>query len=66
MAKCPYCQQAVTLEKTKRETQDTREPHEVHKEVQGVVKKEIMYSCPHCDCVLGFGFFIGGLLSGRP
>jgi hypothetical protein len=31
-----------------------------------VVKKEVMYSCPHCDAVLGFGFFIGGLLTGRP
>jgi hypothetical protein len=30
------------------------------------VKKEIMYSCPHCDAVLGFGFFIGGLLTHRP
>jgi len=30
------------------------------------VKKEIMYSCPHCDCVLGFSFFLGGVLTGRP
>jgi hypothetical protein len=42
------------------------EADEVHKDVVGVVKKEIMYSCPHCECVLGFGFFIGGLLTGRP
>lgn len=66
MAKCPYCKQVVTLEKTNRESQDVREPQEVHKEVTGVVKKEIMYSCPHCDSVLGFGFFIGGILTGRP
>ena len=64
MAKCPYCKQVVTLEKTKREAADVAE--EVHKEVSGMVKKEIMYSCPHCDAVLGFGFFIGGLLTGRP
>jgi len=30
------------------------------------VKKEIMYSCPHCDSILGFGFFFGGLLTHRP
>ena len=64
MAKCPYCKQVVALEKTKREAADVAE--EVHKEVSGIVKKEIMYSCPHCDAVLGFGFFIGGLLTGRP
>lgn len=64
MAKCPYCKQAITLEKTKRESAEFTE--EVHKEVAGVVKKEIMYSCPHCDSILGFGFFIGGLLTGRP
>ena len=64
MAKCPYCKQNLTLEKTKRESADVAE--EVHKEVTGLVKKEIMYSCPHCDSVLGFGSFIGGLLTGRP
>lgn len=64
MAKCPYCKQALTLEKTKRESAEVTE--EVHKDVSGIVKKEIMYSCPHCDSVLGFGFFFGGLLTGRP
>ena len=64
MPKCPYCQQPVTLEKTRRDTGDF--PEEVHKEVVGLVKKEIMYSCPHCDCVLGFGFFLGGLVTNRP
>jgi len=64
MAKCPHCKQPVTLEKTHRETADV--PDEVHKDVVGVVKKEIMYSCPHCESVLGFGFFLGGLLTGRP
>ncbi len=61
MAKCPYCKQELTLEKTHRETAET-----VHKEVEGVIKKEIMYSCPECDSILGFGFFIGGILTGRP
>jgi uncharacterized protein with PIN domain len=64
MAKCPYCKQEITLEKTKRESADSKE--EVHKDVEGLIKKEIMYSCPHCESVLGFGFFIGGLLTGRP
>lgn len=64
MAKCPYCKQAVTLAGTKRETGEF--PDEVHKEVIGVIKKEIMYSCPHCDAVLGFGFFLGGFMTGRP
>ncbi len=39
---------------------------EIHKDVEGIVKKEIMYSCPHCDSILGFGFFFGGLFTGRP
>ena len=50
--------------KITRESADSIE--EVHKEVSGVVKKEIMYSCPHCEAILGFGFFVGGLLTGRP
>lgn len=70
MAKCPYCKTAVTLEKTNRETRDhdpsQTEPETLHKEVSGAIKKEVMYSCPHCDCVLGFGFFFGGLLTHRP
>ena len=64
MAKCPHCKQAVTLDRAKREVAPASD--EVHKDVVGVVKKEIMYSCPHCDSVLGFGFFFGGLLTGRP
>ena len=64
MAKCPYCKQPLTLEKTSRDSIDHSE--EVHKDVEGWVKKEIMYSCPHCDSILGFGFFFGGLLTGRP
>jgi hypothetical protein len=66
MPKCPYCKQVVTLEKTNRESLDVNEPEPVHREVSGVVKKEIMYSCPHCDSILGFGFFLGGLLTHRP
>jgi hypothetical protein len=64
MAKCPYCKQAVELSSTKRESADVTE--EIHRDVKGALKKEIMYSCPHCDAVLGFGFFFGGLLTGRP
>lgn len=62
MAKCPHCSKLVTLsEKT-----GSAESRPVRKEVFGKVKKEVMYSCPHCDAVLGFGFFMGGLLTGRP
>jgi hypothetical protein len=64
MAKCPYCKQAVTLEKAKKESAESLET--IHKEVKGLIKKEIMYSCPHCDSVLGFGSFFGGLATGRP
>jgi hypothetical protein len=66
MPKCPYCKQVVTLGKTHRESADISEPEGVHREVAGAVKKEIMYSCPHCDSILGFGFFFGGLLTNRP
>jgi hypothetical protein len=62
MAKCPHCKKPVTLsEKT-----GSSDSQPVRKEVAGKVKKEVMYSCPHCDCVLGFGFFFGGVLTGRP
>jgi hypothetical protein len=64
MAKCPHCGQPVTLDRAKREVATAAD--EVHKDIAGVVKKEIMYSCPHCDSILGFGFFLGGLLTGRP
>jgi uncharacterized protein YbaR (Trm112 family) len=64
MAKCPYCKQPLALHQATRETMDV--PEEIHRDVEGLVKKEIMYSCPHCDSVLGFGFFFGGLLTHRP
>jgi hypothetical protein len=64
MAKCPHCKQPVTLDKATREVATASD--EVHKDIVGAVKKEIMYSCPHCECILGFGFFIGGLLTHRP
>jgi hypothetical protein len=64
MPKCPYCKQVVTLDKTRRDSADATEG--VHREVSGLIKKEIMYSCPHCDAILGFGFFVGGLLTDRP
>jgi hypothetical protein len=62
MAKCPHCKKSVTLNE-KAASADSRP---VRKEVIGKLKKEVMYSCPHCDCVLGFGFFFGGVLTGRP
>ena len=70
MAKCPYCKQHLSLERTNKEYVESQESlesvQEIHKDVSGLVKKEIMYSCPHCDSILGFGFFFGGLLTGRP
>lgn len=62
MAKCPYCKEIVTLKSLKRDS----DSDEVDREVYGTVKKEVMYSCPHCDSVLGFAHFLGGLLTGRP
>ncbi len=64
MAKCPHCKQPIELKNTHRESADADD--DVVRETVGLVKKEVMYSCPHCDCVLGFGFFFGGLLTGRP
>jgi len=61
MALCPHCEMQVTLESAKKDKVD-----EVHKDVEGLVKKEVMYSCPHCDKILGFAFFLGGLYTGRP
>ena len=61
MAKCPYCDKVVSLGQA---TKD--ECRSVNKEVKGGVKKEVMYSCPHCERVLGFAFFFGGLVTGRP
>ncbi len=61
MAKCPHCDKPVTLSK------DEYGPAaEIRRESCGTVKKEIMYVCPHCERVLGFGFFPGGWLTGRP
>jgi uncharacterized protein with PIN domain len=61
MAICPYCDKDVTLNKPPR-----GDAREVDKEIKGTLKKEVMYSCPHCGKILGFGFFIGGLLTDRP
>lgn len=55
---CPHCEKPVKIE--------TARNDEVQKEVEGLVKKEVMYSCPHCDKILGFAFFFGGLATGRP
>jgi hypothetical protein len=62
MAKCPYCNKPVNLDPNN----ESAESRTVRKEILGSVKKEIMYSCPHCESVLGFGSFIGGLFTGRP
>jgi len=62
MAKCPFCKKEVTLNSAKKEEDSA----EIHKDVEGLFKKETMYSCPHCDSVLGFAFFIGGMATGRP
>ena len=61
MALCPHCNKKVTLESATKEKND-----EVHKEIDGLIKKEVMYSCPHCDKILGFAFFLGGNLNNRP
>ena len=66
MLKCPFSKQVVTLKKTRRESADVSVPEGVQREISGLIKKEIMYSCPHCDSILGFGFFLGGLLTDRP
>jgi len=64
MPKCPHCQESVTIKSVRRDHHSEEE--EVDREVYGTIKKEVMYSCPHCDCVLGFGYFVGGFLTGRP
>ena len=61
MAKCPHCDEKVTLESANKDSSE-----EVKKDVEGLLKKEVMYSCPHCEKVLGFAFFFGGLGTGRP
>ena len=48
MAKCPHCQQPVTLAKTQREVGTA--PDEVHKDVVGAVKKEVMIFLPSLRC----------------
>jgi len=63
MATCPYCKKPVNLDPKRKQSADSRT---IKKESVGVVKKEIMYSCPHCDAVIGFSFYFGGLLTGRP
>ena len=61
MAKCPHCEMDIVLT-----ANGSSRGQEIRRDVAGFFKKEVMYSCPHCDKVLGFGFFIGGLLTGRP
>lgn len=61
MAICPYCNNPVTLNAGGSEPQN-----EVCREKKGFIKKEVLYSCPHCRKVLGLAVFVGGLLTGRP
>jgi endogenous inhibitor of DNA gyrase (YacG/DUF329 family) len=61
-AKCPHCDKPITLKKDS----SPNGGQTVVRETVGRVKKEIMYSCPHCNKVLGFAFFLGGTLTGRP
>jgi len=61
MALCPHCETEVTLKSAKKDKAD-----EVQKDVEGLLKKEVMYSCPHCHKILGFTFFFGGWATGRP
>ena len=63
MSKCPHCKKPVTLGGRATSASGMLP---VRKESVGAIKKEVMYVCPHCDCVLGFAFFLGGLLTGRP
>ncbi len=51
MAVCLHCEKTVTMESTRKDSSD-----EVQKEVEVMVKKEVMHSCPQCDEVLGFAF----------
>jgi len=44
MALCPYCKGELTLDNIKLETKG-----------MGFLKQEVMYVCPHCDCVVGIG-----------
>ncbi|MBM4102525.1 MAG: hypothetical protein FJ263_00540 [Planctomycetes bacterium] len=49
MGKCPHCEKDVTLKYAGGEAQ------EILRQVQGLMKKEVMYVCPHCRHILGFG-----------
>jgi hypothetical protein len=61
MASCPHCEKPVVLNAS-----EPDKSNEVCKEIKGTIKKEVMYSCPHCGKILGFGFFFGGFATGRP
>ena len=43
MSKCPYCKLEITLKDVNRGIIGA-----------GFLKQEIMYSCHHCDTVIGF------------
>lgn len=42
MALCPHCKNNITLDNIKTETKGL-----------GILKQEILYSCPHCKVALG-------------
>ena len=43
VSKCPHCKQEITLKDVRKETAGA-----------GFLKQEIMYSCPHCNIIIGF------------
>ena len=43
MGNYPYCKQKISLNDIKKETN-----------VIALLKQEIMYTCPHCENILGF------------
>lgn len=52
MARCPHCEGRGTLD-TATKDEGSAESQQVHKDVSGLIKKEVLYSCPHCGVVLG-------------
>ena len=61
MAECPYCNKPVVLD-----GQGEEKKNEILRYKKGLLKKELMYACPHCQKILGFSTYFGGLLTGRP
>lgn len=62
----PLLQARRHARKILKDSTDISIPESVDGEVSVVVKKEIVYSCPLCNSILGLGFFFSGLLTRRP